>query len=214
MKINLQHITPDAELEIVRIARVSSPRQDKDAEPEKLIRYLIDHKHWSPFEMANMCIEIECTIASSIQILRHRSLSFQQFSQRYASVMQASEVLQPVTFYYQDESKNRQMSTDQLFDNSELLKRVESIQAETIQLYQELLDAGCSRETARYILPMNTTTRLYANGTIRSWIHYSQSRLDQRHVQPEHYELACRIAKIFKEQLPTIYKACRFPENY
>lgn len=205
MKVSLQHITPDAELEIVRIARVSSKREDKDADAEKLIRYLIKHKHWSPFDMASMCIDVECTVAVSIQILRHWSIKFQQFSQRYAEV----DAFEPIQFYYQDETHNRQMSTSRIFDNVELLERVDRIQSETMQLYADLIDAGCSRETARYILPMNAKTRLYMHGTIRSWIHYLEVRNDSSHVQPEHVQIAQQIAEIFKQNLPNIYKACQ-----
>lgn len=203
MKAQLKWVTPEAELEIVEIARVSSKRKDKRDEPEGLIKYLIEHKHWSPFEMANMCIDIECSVAVGRQILRHKSFSFQELSQRYIEVPGIEEV----EFYMQDSGINRQISSDQVLDCSFLRKQIEGHITDSFVLYKNLLTAGVSRECARYVLPMATTTRMYMNGNVRSWIHFLQARLNKSYVQVEHYELAFRILEIFKQQFPIISKA-------
>ncbi len=203
MKAQLKWVTPKAELEIVEIARVSSKRTDKREEPENLIKYLINHKHWSPFEMANMCIDIECSVAVGRQILRHKSFSFQELSQRYIEVPGIEEV----EYYMQDSGSNRQTSSVQVLESSFLREQIAEHITDSLVLYKNLLAAGVSRECARYVLPMATTTRMYMNGNVRSWIHFLQARLDKSHVQVEHYELAFRIKEIFKQQFPIISKA-------
>lgn len=203
MKAQLKWVTPEAELEIVEIARVSSKRSDKRDNPEGLIKYLIEHKHWSPFEMANMCIEIECSVVVGRQILRHKSFSFQELSQRYIEVPGIEEV----EYYMQDSGSNRQISSNRVLEDSSLHEKIQQHITNSSVLYKNLLANGVSRECARYILPMSTTTRMYMNGTVRSWIHYLQIRLDKSHVQVEHYELAFRIREIFKQQFPIISKA-------
>lgn len=203
MKAQLKWVTPEAELEIVEIARVSSKRSDKRDNPKGLIKYLIEHKHWSPFEMANMCIEIECSVVVGRQILRHSSLKFQELSQRYIEVPGIEEV----DFYMQDSGSNRQISSNELLEDSFLHEKIQQHFTDSLILYKNLLAAGVSRECARYVLPMATTTRLYMNGNVRSWIHFLQARLDKSHVQVEHYELAFRIRDIFKQQFPIISKA-------
>lgn len=203
MKAQLKWVTPEAELEIVEIARVSSKRTDKKDKPEGLIKYLIEHKHWSPFEMANLCIDIECSVAVGRQILRHKSFSFQELSQRYIEVPGIEEV----EYYMQDSGSNRQISSVQVLESSFLREQIAGHITDSLVLYKNLLTAGVSRECARYVLPMSTATRMYMNGTVRSWIHYLQIRLDKSHVQVEHYELACQIRDIFKQQFPIISKA-------
>ena len=171
-------VTPDAERLIGKIARVSNPNNEDNPNVEKLIRYLIKHKHWSPFEMASMCVEIHTTRAISAQILRHRSFSFQEFSQRYAIPTDTFATVLP-DIRRQDE-KNRQNSIDDLPDEV-----VEFLQAKTdahfrdaVELYEYMLSQGVAKECARSVLPLNTVTRLYMSGTIRSWLHYIDLRGD------------------------------------
>ena len=196
-------ITPSAEQLIGKIARVSNPANEDNPNVVGLLKYLIKHKHWSPFEMASMCLEIQTTRAIAPQILRHRSFSFQEFSQRYAV---ATEVEMP--HLRRQDLKNRQNSIDDMpeaieanfgqdiFDHFEEAKK----------LYQEMLDAGVAKECARAVLPLNTTTRLYMSGTIRSWLHYIDLR-SWHGTQWEHTQIALNALQILKEQLPTIADA-------
>ena len=180
---------------LIYIARVSSSRSDKVKNIEDLIKYLIRNHHWSPFEMVGMCIEIVTSRAISLQIIRHRSFSYQQFSQRYAK----STEFEPIELRYQAMG-NRQSSFDVVQD--ELLNRaVQENVEKTNDLYNVLLDKGVSKETARFILPETTQTRLYMNGTMRSWIHFLQIR-DEEHAQKEHRLVAQEIKKIFFRQMP------------
>jgi len=206
MKINLIWNTPDAEKMILYMARVSNP-DNQSNEDTKLINYLIKNKHWSPFEMANMCVEIETSMAIGEQILRHRSFSFQKFSGRYAEF----EEFEPVQIRKQA-VKNRQSSTE-IFNP--LCRHVPDFTAEdlihklledTQDVYERLLNAGVAKECARMILPACTKTRMYMNGTLRSWIHYLEIR-DEEHAQLEHQEIAREIKRIFKEQFPAISRA-------
>jgi thymidylate synthase (FAD) len=196
-------ITPEAEQLIGKIARVSNPANEDNPNVVGLLKYLIKHKHWSPFEMASMCLEIQTTRAIAPQILRHRSFSFQEFSQRYAV---ATEVDMP--HLRRQDLKNRQNSIDDMpqaieanfgqdiFDHFQAGKK----------LYQEMLDAGVAKECARAVLPLNTTTRLYMSGTIRSWLHYIDLR-SWHGTQWEHTQIALNALTILKEQLPTIADA-------
>ncbi len=200
-KVSLKWITPNAEKEILYIARVSSPNQD--SEQTGLIRYLIAHRHWSPFEMANFCLEIETSRAISAQILRHRSFSFQEFSQRYAEVI-SIESYNP----RRQDTKNRQSSWDDLSHEDKLwwLQTESDIYVRSHNAYQEALKRGISKESARFLLPMATKTKLYMNGTIRSWIHYFQERISPD-AQLEHREIALQGQSIFKKELPIISAA-------
>jgi len=203
MKVELKTITPNAEVNIVEIARVSSPRKDKSEAPEGLINYLIKNKHWSPFEMSNMVIEIVTSKSIAIQLLRHRSFSFQEFSQRYAKV----EAMEPVELRLQAE-KNRQSSTD-IIESKHLKNMVDNTIERCQQTYDKLLEAGVAKECARMVLPMCSQTRLYMNGTIRSWIHFLQIR-DDSHAQLEAQLIAKEIKKIFIRELPIISKALNY----
>lgn len=205
MKVSLKSITPNAEVNIVEIARVSSSRLDKSEKPEGLINYLIKNKHWSPFQHSYLTFEIETSKAIGIQLLRHLSFTFQEFSQRYSKV----EKIEPIEIRIQA-ATNRQSSED-VFDPlityptgtiraSEAIKNiVEEIQ----DLYNRLLIAGVAKECARMILPMATSTTIYMTGSIRSWIHFLDIR-DDGHAQKEAQLIAKEIKKIFKEQLPII----------
>ena len=205
--VKLVAVTPDAEKSIVYMARVSNPAGQTNTETSaRLIRYLIKHKHWSPFEMASMAVEINTSRAIAAQILRHRSFSFQEFSQRYSSV----EDLRPLELpmLRRQDVKNKQASHDDL--DPELVKELQTkiaLHYDISQsLYLSLLGAGVAKECAREILPLGTPTRLYMAGTIRSWIHYLEVRCGVE-TQLEHRLVANGIKEIFRESLPSIYEA-------
>ena len=202
MQTRLIHITPNCEKTIAYCARVSSPKQD-NPNIEGLIKYCIENGHWSIFEMTNMCIEIRTSRAISAQILRHRSFSFQEFSQRYAEVQDFD--------YYEarrQDTKNRQNSINDLPE--ETVNWFIEAQSKVIELasdlYYQALEKEIAKECARFLLPLNTNTRLYMNGSIRSWITYLQVRLDKS-TQKEHREIAEEIKAIFIKELPIISKA-------
>ena len=203
----LVSITPDAEKQIVYMARVSNPSNQANTETSpRLIRYLIKHKHWSPFEMASMQVEINTTRAVAAQVLRHRSFSFQEFSQRYSSVDQLGTVGLP--HLRSQDLKNKQASHDDLDPSAiELMeKQITQIYANSFDYYEYLLSQGVAKECARSILPLGTPTRLYMSGSIRSWIHYIQIRAGIE-TQLEHRLIAEAIKDIFEEQLPNVYEA-------
>ena len=202
MKAKLIWITPDAEKMIMYIARVSSPNQDSDK--TGLLKYLIRNHHWSPFEMANACFEIETSRAITSQILRHRSFSFQEFSQRYSEVLG----FEKYEARRQDES-NRQNSIDDLdeeikstFDNYQ-----EALWAFSNVLYNKSLQDGVAKEQARFLLPMSTSSKLYMSGNFRSWIHYVNLRTLENGTQKEHAEIAEAIKAQLSEELPILAKA-------
>ena len=200
-------ITEDAEQLIAQIARVSNPGNQNNRETApRLLRYLIKHKHWSPFEMCNMCIEINTTRAISAQIIRHRSFSYQEFSQRYMDVGALGSAVIPQL--RRQDRKNRQNSFND-FDHQDVghfYRRISELFEDTEHLYQEMVSSGVAKETARAILPMNTRTRIYMNGTIRSWIHYLQIRASKE-TQVEHRQIAESILGIFAYEMPDVYEA-------
>lgn len=205
MKVSLKSITPDIETNIVEIARVSSKRKDKSEQPEKLINYLIKNKHWSPFEHGFITMEIVTSKAIGIQLLRHRSFTFQEFSQRYAQVTE----IEPIELRRQAD-KNRQSSED-VFDPvidevvyaSDLIN---GIIEECINGYKSLIQFGVAKECARMVLPMATQTTIYMTGPVRSWIHLINIR-DDSHAQKEAQLIAKEMKKIFIEECPLISKA-------
>ena len=203
----LVSITPDAEKQIVYMARVSNPSNQNNMETApRLIKYLIKHKHWSPFEMASMQVEIETTRAIAAQVLRHRSFSFQEFSQRYSSVDQLGTVGLP--HLRSQDLKNKQASHDDL-DPAKvdlMSKQIQQIYHSTFDYYEYLLSQGVAKECARSILPLGTPTRLYMSGSIRSWIHYIQIRAGVE-TQLEHRLIAEAVKDIFEQQLPSVYEA-------
>jgi len=203
----LVSITPDAEKQIVYMARVSNPSNQTNMETApRLIKYLIKHKHWSPFEMASMQVEIETTRAIAAQVLRHRSFSFQEFSQRYSSVSDLPEVGLPLL--RTQDTKNKQASHDNLDPEiKEMLElHTERLYAQAQDLYLHMLEKGVAKECARSVLPLGTPTRMYMSGSIRSWIHYIQIRAGIE-TQLEHRLIANAIKDIFEEQLPNVYEA-------
>ena len=203
----LVSITPDAEQQIAYMARVSNPsNQHSEKTAPRLIRYLIKHKHWSPFEMASMQVEIETTRAVAAQILRHRSFSFQEFSQRYSSVDQLGTF--GVPRLRSQDLKNKQASHDDLDPSftDRMEEKIQTLYNESLDLYEYMLSRGVAKECARSILPLGTPTRLYMSGSIRSWIHYIQIRAGIE-TQLEHRLIAEKIKEIFKEQLPDVFEA-------
>lgn len=204
MGVELIHRTPDAERLIVKMARVSNPANENNVETApKLLRYLIKHKHWSPFEMASMCVKIETERDIAAQILRHRSFSFQEFSTRYARTAPAE-----VPQFRRQDTKNRQSSHDDLPDDvrDAAEAAVATVIAETFRLYEGLLSQGVAKETARRILPLCTPTTLYMHGTLRSWIHYLEVRCEAG-TQLEHRQIAEAIRGIFTAEFPIIGEA-------
>ena len=198
----LQSITPKAEELIAYCARVSNPKNQEnyDTAP-RLLRYCITHGHWSPFEMANMVVMVDTTRSIAPQILRHRSFSFQEFSQRYAEVTLRPELPE----MRRQDTKNRQNSINDLGDD--LTKQCEDIAATAMvvamKAYTELLDLGVAKECAREVLPLATPTRIFMNGTIRSWLHYVNLRCGNG-TQKEHRVIAEQIRTIMQEQLPSV----------
>jgi thymidylate synthase (FAD) len=196
-EVKLISITPDAEKLILFCARVSS---DQSNESTGLIRYLIRNKHWSPFELAHAVFEIQTSRAIAAQILRHRSFSFQEFSQRYATPHQ----YEPYKARRQAE-KNRQSSVDDLptEDLTWFYETQQHTWNDSIERYQAAIERGIAKESARFLLPLNTGTTLYMAGSIRSWIHYIELRAVE-HTQHEHRVIALIIRDILSDHLPTI----------
>ena len=196
-------ITPNAEQLIGKIARVSNPKNEDNPNVEKLIKYLIKHRHWSPFEMASMCVEIETTRAIAPQILRHRSFSFQEFSQRYAPAMSIE-----LPSLRRQDTKNRQNSIDDLTieEIAHFTDRIDAHFRKGEELYESLLKHGIAKECARAVMPLNTGTRLYMSGTIRSWLHYCDLR-GANGTQLEHMQIARSVMDIIKQEVPTVAHA-------
>ena len=186
---------------IAYCARVSNPDNQLNTETApKLLKFLVKHKHWSPFEMVDMTLEIKTSRAIAAQILRHRSFSFQEFSQRYSQA-QVLEKLQ----LRQQAAKNRQSSTDE-YQNSTLQAKVREHIAKGISLYNNLIEDGVAKESARMILPLTIETTMYMKGSIRSWAHYIDLRTEEN-TQKEHREIAEECKQIFKQNLPTVSEA-------
>lgn len=204
MKVEFIHCTPDAEHLIVKMARVSNPANADNLETApKLLRYLIRHQHWSPFEMASLCVRIDTERDIAAQILRHRSFSFQEFSTRYAEAQQAE-----VPAFRRQDTTNRQNSIDDLPNDvcSAAEAAVGTVISETFRLYEGLLSQGVAKETARRILPLCTPTTLYMHGTLRSWIHYLKVRCAPE-TQREHRQVADACLAVFAQQFPIISEA-------
>jgi thymidylate synthase (FAD) len=189
---------------ITYCARVSNPSNQLNTETApNLLKYLIKHKHWSPMEMVSMTIEIKTNRAIAAQILRHRSFSFQEFSQRYATATK----LEPIELRKQGKT-NRQVGDEPLdiSEHIEIFDKIDKLQDQTIDLYEELVAKGVARECARMILPLSTQTTLYMSGTIRSWIHYIDLR-SSKDTQKEHREIVLEIKQIFKKHFPNLSDA-------
>ena len=202
---SLVHITPNAEELISYMARVSNPSNQNNTQTSaRLIKYLIEHSHWSPFEMVNMCVEISTTRSIAAQILRHRSFSFQEFSQRYAQVTTMPEIPELRT----QDLKNRQNSIDNLDEvlDKKFQFEIAKHYVESYRLYQDMLDAGIAKECAREVLPLAAPTKLYMNGSIRSWLHYCDLRTAHG-TQKEHAQIAGQVQDLLYKHLPNVCEA-------
>lgn len=228
MKVNLKAITPNIEQTIVEIARVSSSRKDKSENPEGLIKYLIKNWHWSPFEHGYITMEIETSKAIGIQLLRHRSFTFQEFSQRYQDVGKVSDEGMFEDVEIRRQAINNRQSSKEVFnptwsevdiggrwDGEEFeinaKDKIEEFLEDSCNFYGQLLSHGVAREQARMILPMATKTRIYMTGSVRSWIHFIKLR-DDEHAQKEIREIAKAIKRILIQELPIISKTLGYEE--
>ena len=203
MSVKLISVTPDAEKMMAYVARVSNPNNQENPNYAKLLGYCIKHNHWSVFEQAFMTLELETTRGVAAQVLRHRSFTYQEFSQRYAdSSMLADQI--PMFDLRRQDTKNRQNSIDDIdpFVKQEFEIRIRRHFDEAMVLYQSMLDSGIAKECARFVLPLATPTRMYMSGSVRSWIHYITLR-SANGTQKEHMEIAEACKKIFVEQFPT-----------
>ena len=205
--VKLVTVTPDAEKTMGYVARVSNPNNQENPKVAGLLKYCIKHNHWSVFEQAHMTLEIETTRGIAAQILRHRSFTYQEFSQRYAdSSMLADNI--PLPELRRQDTKNRQNSIDDVdpFVKQEFEIKIRRHFDEAMVLYQSMLDVGIAKECARFVLPLATPTRIYMSGSCRSWIHYINLRTANG-TQKEHMDLAEGCKKVFIEQFPTCAEA-------
>ena len=206
MTVKLVSATPDAEKLMAYIARVSNPSNQGNEKYAGLLKYCIKHNHWSVFEQSTMTLEIETTRAIAAQILRHRSFTFQEFSQRYASSNDLGDIDLPEL--RKQDLKNRQNSTDDL--DPEIVDKFErqmiTLFSSAKSLYTQMLDAGVAKECARMVLPLCTPTRIYMTGSCRSWIHYINLR-SAHGTQKEHMVIAEACRKVFIEQFPSVSEA-------
>ena len=189
------------------VARVSNPNNQENPKVAGLLKYCINHQHWSVFEQAHMTLEIETTRAIAAQILRHRSFTFQEFSQRYAdSSMLSTHV--PMFDLRRQDDKNRQNSIDDIdeFTKQELEVAIKRYFAEGMDLYQQMLRLKVAKECARMVLPLATPTRIYMTGSVRSWIHYIELR-SANGTQKEHMDIANDAKRVFSEQFPIVSEA-------
>ena len=206
-EVKLISVTPDAEKTMAYVARVSNPSNQDNENYAGLLRYCIQHNHWSVFEQAHMSLEIETNRGIAAQILRHRSFTFQEFSQRYADTnLLASEI--PVPELRRQDTKNRQNSTDDLEEEKVFVmnKMIRDLFKDAQDTYNFLLEQGVAKECARFVLPLATPTRIYMTGSCRSWIHYINLR-SAHGTQKEHMVIEEQCREIFKEQFPEVAKA-------
>lgn len=205
--VKLISITPDAEQTMAYIARVSNPANQENENYAGLLRYCIKHNHWSVFEQSSMTLEIETNRGIAAQILRHRSFTFQEFSQRYADANLLDATI-PVPELRRQDTKNRQNSIDDLdpafIELSQ--KQIATYFEQGMSLYNHLIENGVAKECARFVLPLATPTRIYMTGSCRSWIHYINLR-SENGTQKEHMIIAEDCKRVFKEQFPTVAEA-------
>ena len=206
MNVKLVSITPDAEKTMAYIARGSNPSNQDNENFAGLLRYCIKHQHWSVFEQSSMTLEIETTRGLAAQILRHRSFTFQEFSQRYADSNLLGEIELPEL--RRQDTKNRQNSIDDLDPAivEKLEKQMNTLFSSSLALYNQMLESGVAKECARFVLPLATPTRLYMTGSCRSWVHYINLR-SAHGTQKEHMEIAEACRKVFTEQFPSVSEA-------
>ena len=206
MNVKLVSITPDAEKTMAYIARVSNPSNQDNEKFAGLLKYCIKHQHWSVFEQSTMTLEIETTRAIAAQILRHRSFTFQEFSQRYADSNLLGTIELPEL--RKQDKKNRQNSTDDLDPKlvDTLNRQMNTLFSSALSLYNQMLEDGVAKECARMVLPLCTPTRIYMTGSCRSWIHYINLR-SAHGTQKEHMQIAEACRKVFTEQFPAVSEA-------
>ena len=204
--IKLVSVTPDAEKTMAYVARVSNPKNQDNEKFAGLLKYCIQHGHWSVFEQAHMTVEINTTRGLAAQILRHRSFTYQEFSQRYADSTQLGII--PLPALRRQDTKNRQNSIDDVDPEKveSFNKEMRSLFDQSIDLYKKMLHAGIAKECARFVLPLATPTRIYMTGSVRSWVHYIDLR-SAHGTQKEHMDLVENVRKIFVEQFPIVSKA-------
>ena len=204
--INLISVTPDAEQHMAYVARVSNPKNQDNDKFAGLLKYCIKHGHWSVFEQAYMTIEINTTRGIAAQILRHRSFTYQEFSQRYADSNLLGDIELPELRRQDD--KNRQNSIDDLDPEmvEKFNRQMNTLFSSAFSLYNQMLKAGVAKECARFVLPLATPTRIYMTGSCRSWIHYINLR-SAHGTQKEHMDIANGCKKIFAEQFPAVSEA-------
>ncbi len=206
MKVSFVNITADPEQTMAYIARVSNPNNQDNENYAGLLRYCIKHQHWSVFEQSSMTLEIETTRGLAAQVLRHRSFTFQEFSQRYADSNLLGEIELPEL--RRQDTKNRQNSIDDLDPAvvEKLEKQMNTLFSSSLALYNQMLESGVAKECARFVLPLATPTRLYMTGSCRSWIHYIQLR-SAHGTQKEHMDIANACKSLFVENYPTVAEA-------
>ena len=206
MNVKLITVTPNAEKQMGYVARVSNPNNQDNPNVSGLLGYCIKHQHWSVFEQAHMTLEIETTRGIAAQILRHRSFTYQEFSQRYANTNMLGRIEIPEL--RSQDSKNRQNSIDDIpqAQKARLQGQIERYFSEGIDLYNELIREGVAKECARFVLPLATPTRIYMTGSVRSWIHYIELR-SAHGTQKEHMDIAEECRKIFIECFPVVSTA-------
>ena len=207
MNVKLVSVTPDAEKMMAYVARVSNPNNQDNEKFAGLLKYCIKHGHWSVFEQAFMTLEINTTRGLAAQILRHRSFTFQEFSQRYADTNLLSEEI-PLPKLRRQDMKNRQNSTDDI--DPYIIQKYEILMEEhfkaSMDLYNKMLDDGIAKECARFVLPLSTPTRVYMTGSCRSWVHYIHLR-SAHGTQKEHMDVANECKTVFTQQFPTVAEA-------
>ena len=207
MEVKLISVSPDSEKHMAYCARVSNPNNQENDNYAGLLKYCIKHQHWSIFEQAFMTLEINTTRGLAAQILRHRSFTFQEFSQRYADTNLLDTNI-PLPELRRQDTKNRQNSIDDIPEEQSkmLLGRIQNYFNEGLDLYNELLREGIAKECARFVLPLATPTRIYMSGSVRSWVHYIDLRSGHG-TQKEHMDIANACKSIFTEQFPTVSEA-------
>ncbi len=207
MSVKLISVTPDAEKMMAYVARVSNPNNQENPNYAKLLGYCIKHNHWSVFEQAFMTLELETTRGVAAQVLRHRSFTFQEFSQRYADSSMLADTI-PLFDLRRQDTKNRQNSIDDINPHTRqnFEMKIQKHFDDAMQLYQEMLAAGIAKECSRFVLPLAVPTRIYMSGSCRSWIHYIDLR-SAHGTQKEHMDIAEACKNVFVEQFPTVAEA-------
>ena len=213
MNVKLISVTPDAEKMMGYVARVSNPSNQENPKVAGLLKYCVKHQHWSVFEQSFMTLEIETTRGLAAQILRHRSFTFQEFSQRYADSSLLSTNI-PLPELRRQDTKNRQNSIDDIdeFKVQKYQMLMQDYFSRGMELYQEMLSDGIAKECCRFVLPLATPTRLYMAGSCRSWITYIALR-EKNGTQKEHMDIAKECKKIFAEKFPICTEALGGVEN-